>query len=243
MVKKGLKAEKTRAAILDATLSLILEEGYEKATMRAIAKKAGLSPGAAYYYFETKEHIIQAFYELTFEKFIPLGKRIVGESENLAEGISGLLEAQFRTSAPYHGVSRLLFRAALDPDSSLSPFSEATASLRNRSVGVYRDLLLRHAPKAMSRTRGTLPLILWFYHMAMVAFWVYDKTPGQERTFRFIQRTSGFVTRLVQFATLKIATPLVGSGLVILEEFPLVRSYMQAWPALKEEPDEAPVEF
>ena len=236
MVRMGTKAERTRSAILDATLSLITEEGYEKATMRAIARKAELSPGAAYYYFETKEHIIQAFYEKTFEKFYPEARRIVAESESLAEGIKGLLEAQFRTSKDYHGVSKLLFRAALDPDGNLSPFSEQSAPLRNRSVAVYKELLDRHAPKAVTRTRGSLPLILWFYHMGMVAFWVYDKSPDQERTYRFIERTNGFVARFIHFSTLKIAAPLINSGLAVLEEFPLIRAAMEE---SKEEEQEA----
>ena len=40
-----LKARETRRRILDAALGLFLKEGYEKATMRSIARKAGVTPG------------------------------------------------------------------------------------------------------------------------------------------------------------------------------------------------------
>ena len=56
------RAEQTRAAIIEAALSLFREAGYEATTMRAIARRAGVSTGNAYYYFGSKEELIQEFY-------------------------------------------------------------------------------------------------------------------------------------------------------------------------------------
>jgi hypothetical protein len=44
---KTAKGEQTRALILDTALDLLEERGYEKTTMREIAKKAGVSLGNA----------------------------------------------------------------------------------------------------------------------------------------------------------------------------------------------------
>ena len=49
------KSEQTRALILETAMRLFQERGYDKTTMRAIAKEAGVSVGNAYYYFEGKE--------------------------------------------------------------------------------------------------------------------------------------------------------------------------------------------
>ncbi len=57
------KGEQTRAAILDAALGLFEEAGYDATTMRAVAERAGVSVGNAYYYFDSKEHLIQGFYD------------------------------------------------------------------------------------------------------------------------------------------------------------------------------------
>ena len=46
-------------------MRLFREQGYEQTTMRAIAREAGVSVGNAYYYFASKEHLIEAFYEDT----------------------------------------------------------------------------------------------------------------------------------------------------------------------------------
>src|SRR5436190_21946166 len=67
---KTQKGEQTKALILDAALEIFHERGYEETTMRAIAKRAGVSLGNAYYYFSSKEHLIQAFYHRTHEQHL-----------------------------------------------------------------------------------------------------------------------------------------------------------------------------
>src|SRR6266550_3197572 len=64
---KTPKGEQTKALILNSALDLLRDRGYERTTMRAIAKKAGVSLGNAYHYFGSKDHLIQAFYHSTHE--------------------------------------------------------------------------------------------------------------------------------------------------------------------------------
>ena len=47
------------------------ERGFENATMREIAKAAEVAVGAAYYYFESKDAIVMAFYERSQEEMRP----------------------------------------------------------------------------------------------------------------------------------------------------------------------------
>jgi len=56
------KGERTRERILDVALDLFRERGYEATTMRMIAKAAGVSLGNSYYYFPSKDHLVQSFY-------------------------------------------------------------------------------------------------------------------------------------------------------------------------------------
>ena len=67
---KTPKGEQTKALILDSALQLLQERGYEQTTMRAIAQQAGVSLGNAYHYFNSKEHLIQAFYQRTHEEHL-----------------------------------------------------------------------------------------------------------------------------------------------------------------------------
>src|SRR5919197_2117334 len=64
------KGEQTRALILRTALDMFRERGYEETTMRAIAARAGVALGNAYYYFRSKEHLVQAFYARTHEEHL-----------------------------------------------------------------------------------------------------------------------------------------------------------------------------
>ena len=51
-----------RHALIAATLALVAEGGAQAATVRAIAQKAGVTPGLIRHYFQSKDHLIAAAY-------------------------------------------------------------------------------------------------------------------------------------------------------------------------------------
>src|SRR5215472_9700521 len=56
-------SSETRAHILQTALDTFRTRGMDAATMREIAKAAGVALGAAYYYFPSKEAIVLAYYD------------------------------------------------------------------------------------------------------------------------------------------------------------------------------------
>ncbi len=52
--------EQRKQEIVDALLRVMAERGYEKASIQAIAKEAGLAPGLIHYHFKTKQEILLA---------------------------------------------------------------------------------------------------------------------------------------------------------------------------------------
>jgi TetR/AcrR family transcriptional repressor of bet genes len=57
-----------RAEIADGLLDVMSEQGYERATVAAIARRAGLAPGLVHYHFENKEEILVVLVERLAEK-------------------------------------------------------------------------------------------------------------------------------------------------------------------------------
>ncbi|EAQ05608.1 TetR/AcrR family transcriptional regulator [Yoonia vestfoldensis] len=55
--------EARRLALIDATLDCIAEGGPQAATVRAIALKAGVTPGLIKHYFDTKEDLVASAHE------------------------------------------------------------------------------------------------------------------------------------------------------------------------------------
>ena len=53
--------------VLDAAIELFAEQGFGKTTVEQVAKRAGLSKGAVYLYFPSKDAILEGLVKRTFE--------------------------------------------------------------------------------------------------------------------------------------------------------------------------------
>ena len=65
---KQVDHHKRKIRIAEATWKVIVEEGLEKATVRTIAKEAGLSVGSLRHYFPTQSELLLFSMELVFER-------------------------------------------------------------------------------------------------------------------------------------------------------------------------------
>jgi AcrR family transcriptional regulator len=61
--RAGVTAEETRAALLEAAITVLLSRGYEGARVSEIAREAGLTTGAMYSHFPSKADLMSAAIE------------------------------------------------------------------------------------------------------------------------------------------------------------------------------------
>jgi AcrR family transcriptional regulator len=66
----GLIRQEKRKLILDSALELFAENGYHATSISQIAKKAGISKGLAYNYFESKKELLDEIILSDIENFI-----------------------------------------------------------------------------------------------------------------------------------------------------------------------------
>jgi AcrR family transcriptional regulator len=66
--KKEFDKNRMRGLILDTAMKLFLRDGYERVTLRAIAREMDYSPGIIYWYFKNKNDILFALHAIGFEK-------------------------------------------------------------------------------------------------------------------------------------------------------------------------------
>jgi AcrR family transcriptional regulator len=202
--EKYVKADQTRQKILDVSLNLFLKQGYEKATMRTIAKEAGLAPGAAYYHFDTKEHIIFAFYEKSYEEHLPIVEKVLAKEKDFKKRLAGVVKAHMQIAEHYHEISKILFTTAVNPDHSLSPFSAASKELRDKNIEIFRRVIEGTSSSIPESLKEKLPEILWMYKMGMIFYWIYDKSAKQKKTFELINQSSVLIARLVALSNLPV---------------------------------------
>jgi len=149
------RGELTRARILDTALDLFRERGYDDTTMRVIAARAGVSLGNAYYYFRSKEHLIQAFYGRTHAEHLAACGPVLERERTFRNRLRGVMVAKLDTLEPYHRFAGILFKTAADPASPLHPLSEASRPVREEATALFREVVegstLTSAGRARSR--------------------------------------------------------------------------------------------
>lgn len=216
---KTRKGEQTRAHILETALQLFRERGYEETTMRAIAEAAGVAVGNAYYYFRSKEHLIQAFYERTHDEHLEASRPILEKERDLGVRLQGVLRAKIDTSMPYHRFSAVLFKSAADPKSPLNPFSRDSSALRERVTELFAEVLEGSRTRVGSaKLREELPHLLWTYQMGIILFWIHDDSPGAARTYKLIDHTVKLIARLISLIDLPPFRPLLSGTLELLKD-------------------------
>jgi AcrR family transcriptional regulator len=163
---KTAKSEATYARVLDTAVRLFAEKGYERTTMRDLSKAAGLGLGALYYYFSSKEQLVQAFYE-------DLNERVLtGWSPE--DGLAALLHRKLDLLQPYRPLLRVLLKEAVDPQSPLCPLHPETRTTRDLSLEAFEGLAPGNGP------------LLWLAHLLLLAFWLHDGSGEQQATRRLI---------------------------------------------------------
>jgi AcrR family transcriptional regulator len=215
------KSEQTRAAILATAMRLFQERGYDKTTMRAIAQEAGVSVGNAYYYFESKEFLIQGFYDLmTHDHALDATSRMEGERD-FARRLEITLASWLDCAAGYHEFAAQFFRTAADPDSSLSPFSNESHPARETAVALFREVLAGSdlAPKLDAELADLLPDLLWLHLMVIVLYWVFDRTEDTTRTREFVRRSTPLVAKIISLSRYRAFRPLVRDAKSLIQDF------------------------
>lgn len=96
------KAERTRARIRDTALASFRERGYDETTVRLIAQEAGVSLGNAYYYFPTKNHLVQELYVEVQREHRAAAEPLLGESTDLIDRLGVVYRTGLTTLEPFH---------------------------------------------------------------------------------------------------------------------------------------------
>ena len=210
------KSEATRGRILESALATFRERGFEKSTMREIAASAGVAVGAAYYYFDSKEAIVMAFYQRAQQEMAPSLDAILSEAKTLEARLRGLITHKFK----YFYVNRALLGALsahADPAHSLSPFSQETAAIREQDTAFFERAVEDSKVKLPADIILYLPRLLWLYQMGLLLFWVYDDSPRQARTQILLDKTLKMMLITLRLAGLPFLRPIQGLAGELLE--------------------------
>ena len=214
---KDTKAEATASKILNAALALFREQGFDAATMRAIAERAGVATGAAYYYYPSKEAIVMDFYQRACEEMQEELRLKLEDVKALEAGLIDLIRVKLNHFGPNRDVLRALLRNGADPQYSLSPFSAETKPIRDLDISWFQHVVRKSGVSVPRDLAPRLPGLLWFLQMGVILFWVTDDSAGQERTGKLLQQACKLAASLVRLSSLPLMRPLRKPVLELIE--------------------------
>ena len=211
--------EATQKKIYQTALRLIRADGFDKATMRRIAKEAGVSLGATYHYFASKQAIVLAYYEDHQGAL----EHAMGDAEQPADGL-GRLALLFHTKVSLLSEDRALLRGIArgiaDPDDPTSAFSKETAELRERAFAQLAHAI-RDEP-LNNEARHLVVRALWTFMMAMLLYLARDESKDTERTHGLIDGSLAALFPLLAFATTPMFAPVLEQVNKVLKDAELV---------------------
>jgi AcrR family transcriptional regulator len=186
--------------------------------MRAIAGEAGVSLGNAYYYFESKQHLIQAFYDRTQIEHAEASAPVLSREVDLTARMRGVVEVWLDVMEPYRAFAGTFFQNAADPESPLSPFSPESTQARELSIALWRRVIEGSDAKISKTLEPELPELLWLYFMGVVLYWVHDPTANAARTRLLAARTTPLVVRAIGLARLPVLRSILHDLLSLIGE-------------------------
>jgi AcrR family transcriptional regulator len=185
--------------------------------MRGVANAAGVAIGAAYYYFQGKEAIVQAYYDDVQKQHAERVATAIAEGRyDLEERLRIAFHAKFEILSRDRKILGALFRYSADPGHPLSAFGPATRATREASIQVFAAAVGKE--KLPEDIAEVLPTALWALHMGILLYFIYDESQGQERTHKLIDGVIRMIARVLALARLPILKPLRGSLVSLMRE-------------------------
>ena len=158
------------------SLDFIQKNGYQSATLRKIAEKAGVSSGLFYKYFPSKSAIISLLYE-------DLSKQFENKTDTLSNRVwilrvMEVLELSLSTLKPYRKLLFVLIPILIG-DPKRNVFSHTYRFSRQRIEKGFLKAIEDSSNKPKGNAVKELARIFYVIHLGILLFWLLDKSSKQ----------------------------------------------------------------
>lgn len=209
-----------RDRLYAVAIGLIAERGYEATTLRDIARKADVSVGLLYRYFPSKQAVITALYDELSAEF---ARRANIEGGKWRDRYISTLQTSLDVLQPHRTALRALIPVLIgDPDDGV--FAAGTAFSRHRVQHAFEVAVTEANDSPRTALGEALGRLLYLVHLAILLWWLLDKTPKQRATTALVALTQ----QMLPSAALTLRLPPVRRFVLTMDE--LLREALFADP-------------
>jgi AcrR family transcriptional regulator len=208
--KRGRPAGETaqgaaaRQRLYDTAIRLIAERGFDSTTLRDVASRANVSVGLLYRYFPSKQAVVLALYD-------QLSTEQAARAPDMPKGrwrerFLFTLDTSLAILRPHRQTLAALIPVLVSnaPDGL---FSRTTAFSRERVQRIYQDAVVGASDAPRDEVAAALGRLLYLTHLAVVLWWLLDKSPQQRATRALVR----LMSEALPAAALTLRLPKVGA--------------------------------
>ncbi len=207
-VSKSAK-EKTKIKILKSAVDLIIEKGFEKTTLREIAKAAGVSNPTIYNYFPSKEKLLFAYIEQKHKETVEILENIEDfHTYTLREQLQTLIDTELELYLEDREFVQQIADMVFNSSSLKLGKLYSTNELFVQTVRGMLDIAIEAGEIEQPPFLDYLPTLFWDYYIMVVAYWLKDESEMFENTTAFIDHSLAVIESLLASDILSKATEL-----------------------------------
>ncbi|MBU2628460.1 MAG: TetR/AcrR family transcriptional regulator [Proteobacteria bacterium] len=188
-INKKQKQE-NRNKIIQAAVDLVISKGLKAATMRDIARQAGLGDATIYNYFPTKEAIICGYYEDKFDQVTDHLKQISDFNEyTFQEQLQTFFESKLELLLPDREFLEKTFKTTFF---ALSQHYSRIRPIKEKFMAIVEDIFqaaveVGEIPDQVFREMTIQ--FFWEYYIGIVIYWLKDDSEQFEGTSLLIDKS------------------------------------------------------
>jgi len=201
--------EKTKIKILQSAVDLIIEKGFDNASLREMAKNAGVSNPTIYNYFPSKEKLLYAYIEQKHKVAITTIQEIEDfHTYTLREQLQTFIETELELYLEDREfiiqITDMVFHSS---GLKMGKLYETNA-LFIETVDEMLSIAIEAEEIAEPPFREHMPKLFWDYYIMVVAYWVKDDSEMFENTTQFIDHSLGLAEAVLHSDILSKASDL-----------------------------------
>jgi AcrR family transcriptional regulator len=211
-----------RQRLYDVAITLMAKHGYETTTLRDVAEEAGVSVGLLYRYFPSKRAVITELYD-------ELSAEYARQATDMRPGkwrdrFLFALRTSLEVLEPHRTALHALIPVLVgDPNEGL--FTERAAFSRLRVQRVFEEAVAGASDAPADKLAGAVGRLLYLVHLAVLLWWLLDKTARQRATAALVALTE----QILPSAALTLRLPPVRRFVIAMDG--LVREALFDLPA------------
>jgi len=190
--------EQTRIRLLESAVDVITEKGFDKASMREIAKRAEVADATIYNYFSTKEKLLYGYCEYVQQQVMSELKLIDDFHEySLREQLHQLVEMELRMWLPAREFLQEVFAQTYAAPSVGYELLADTKTMLKLMVTDLIEASIEAGEMPEQPYQDLLPALFWDYQTAILAYWLKDTSDEFANTTQVVDQSTEIIAQLL----------------------------------------------